>query len=238
MFKNIFLVLVSLIPAALAETATFQNGANGYGGYRQMVLQANFEERRTADLSQRTELKAVGVPHGGEKTMFVLRFDDLGIPENAKIQNAMLELYQISENSNSEGFETIPAANRVIHVHRMLTPFYSDGSEGYSCSSYRRYGGSGEELYWGDQHRITDGPVKGIDYDRTPIGQIPMEPGASGLWYSVDVTEAIVKAREEGSKDGGHGFLIMSPHYWYGLTFASGEFSDPDLRPRLIINYN
>ncbi len=229
---------------AIADEAVFQNGVNGYTGYRQAVLQGNFESRRTEDLSQREELKAVGVPWGGQQTMFLLRFDDIldpergGIPANAKVRSARLELYRIGEAAASPAFDSVPPATRFIYVYPMLTPFYAEaeGEGGYSCFSYRRYGGS-EEEYWGGEHRITEGPVKEIDYAKDPAGKIPIQPGSTEQWYQVDITETVQEAQKRGDKGSGHGFYVISPHYWFGLIFASGTVVDETLRPKLVIEY-
>lgn len=220
---------------------TFQNGANDYDGYREVQLQGNYPDTQTAHLSQREKLIVSGVAWGGARQLGLLRFDGIfdparkGLPPNAHIVNAILELHKIGENADAHVIENTRPPQRVVSVFRMLTPFYeSHKNGGYSCFSYRLYGGS-EEEYWGDENRITEGPVKGTDFDSQPVGTLPIEPGLENQWYSVDVTNTVRDWQNAPSTN--QGFFLTAHGYWLGLQFAGATFPDTTLRPRLVIEY-
>ncbi len=85
----------------------------------------------------------------------------------------------------------------------------------------------------GDRNRIENGPVRGTDYDATPLGTLNcVEPGTTG-WYGIDVSELVRQWVNGGAPNEG---LFMQAHrYWIGAYFASGNNHDASLRPKLTV---
>lgn len=234
-------VLLLLAPLLHGEEKVFQNGKDDYEGYRQAVLRGHHEVERTLDGTRRSVLKIVGVPHGGQRSMAIIGFGDLfnpakgGLSPGQSITSARLELFKVGEDADPYLFDRTSDWDRLISIHLMLTPFYDNQDMGgYSCFSYRRFGGGNEDLYWGTKHQLTDGPVRGIDYEEEPIAKIKLEPGTNETWYSVDITQALQRALEAGQQAD---FFLIARTYWLGLHFASGMHDNPELRPRLIVEY-
>lgn len=242
--KRYITLALSLTCVALSQVSgeeiIFQNGLNGYKGTRQALLQGDIEVRKIENLSNRDSIRVVGVSWGGARRLALLRFDDIfdseknGFPEGAEIISARLELYKTGENVDTELLDQLSDPQRVVSVYRMLSPFYETNEDGsYSCFSYRAYGGNAEE-YWGNENKITEGPVRDEDYDPAPIGAIPIETEVFNQWYTVDVTNVV---RDWQNGDPNHGFFLSAHSYWIGLWFASTNYSEESQRPRLVIEF-
>ena len=95
------------------------------------------------------------------------------------------------------------------------------------------YGGNAEE-YWGNENKITEGPVRDEDYDPAPIGAIPIETDVFNQWYTVDVANVV---RDWQNGDPNYGFFLSAHSYWIGLWFASTNYSEESQRPRLVIEF-
>jgi len=244
MKKQLLLLAASLallLPCRAGE-AVFQRDLNGYRGALDGMLKGSDEAARSANFWGGKELRIAGVPKGGEQSMALLRFDGIfgngGIPDGARIVSARLELYKTGEPKDNGQYMQEESFNRFIFIHRMLTPFQAGepdaDSESYACFWYRSQGGEKVE-YWGVNNELEEGPVRGVDFDPEPVQKIPLEPEQIDRWYSVDMTKVVLQW-QEGQPN--HGLYLVARGYWIGACFASGQHPDPELRPKLIIEYD
>ena len=231
--------------ALLADETVFQNSNGGYQGTRSATLSGEFDSQMTENLWGNPTLSVAGVPWGGYRRMGLIRFDNLvgegagQLTKGANIVSARLELYKVGEPLDNGQYEKEEPSSRFIHLHRMLTQFYPGGSterEGtnVSCFSYRIFNDS-NPVFWGDQHRLENGPVSGVDYDQVAMAKIPLEPGTLEQWYSFDVTSVVQQWVNGDVKN--EGFYLRALGYWIGAYFASGVHPDGALRPKLVVEW-
>ncbi len=244
MIKQLLLLLAVpfiFLPTGSAEEIVFQRDLNQYEGAVDGMLKGANEDWRSKSFWDGPRLNVAGVPHGGESTMGLIRFDDLfgdgpgKVPPGAKIVSARLELYKTGEPKDNGQYALEEPFNRSIVLLRMLKPFQAGGpeAEAYSCFWYRSFGGD-KTLYWGSNNELENGPVKAVDYDPNPVGRIPLEPEMLDEWVSVDITK-VVALWQAGEPN--HGLYLMARGSWIGAYFASSRHPDPDLHPKLTIGY-
>lgn len=243
MKKIIVSIIMCACAFAQAEETVFQRDLNNYTGVVDGILSANAAGDETTNLWGGETLQIAGIPTEGWKQMGLIRFDNLfgteknQIPPGAKIRNAQLGLYKVGEPLDEGQYASAEPWQLFVTIHRMITPFHAGEpdavSEVYSCHAFRGYG-KGEDEYWGDKNKIEVGPVVHVDYIHEPIGRIPLEVNAKDDWYWVDVTNEV---QGWAAGDPNHGFFLRAYGWWIGATFASGQYHDPTLRPKLIVEW-
>lgn len=239
------LTMLSFKAHLCAEEAVFQNGKDEYTGTRDGILQGDPESGRTLNLWSKPVLDIGGVPWGGLQKMALMRFDDLvgngknQIPPRSSVQSARLELYKVGEPSDLGQYDAENKENLRIKIYAMLSHFEpgdieSENAPGISCFSYRVYNDA-LSTYWGKKNQLESGPVAGVDYDEAFVGSIPLEPGTNDQWYSVDLS-LLVQDWVNGDHPA-EGLYFCAQGYWIGANFASGDNPDPEIRPRLVIEW-
>lgn len=142
----------------------------------------------------------------------LLEFDLSGLPANAVVRSATLELYVLG------GFVT------TIEIHRVTRPWV----EG-SCT------GSGpctvDGATWDTYDGAASWTTRGGDFD--PVVAATTDVQFSNAWVDFDVS-ALVSSWHEGVAN--HGMLLYTNSQW--LEFASSDHADATLHPKLTIEYS
>ena len=243
-----------------AEEITFQAGRNGYDGVRDVCLWGrdfggSFWDSKTfsiwtRDRSWRLGLDIEGTPESGGRKPGLICFSNIfgdgpnQIRSKARILSARLLLYQLGATCELDA-ETQRRPAR-LHAFVMSTPFYTvvekagSGStngppaEGWSCFAYRQYF-RGLPVYWGKSNAIELGPVKGIDYESSPVAKAEVIPSERKLWLTFEVTSAVRKWADGTVPNNGLYIYANTPSL--NTQFYSSDCGKSSLRPKLVVNY-
>ena len=147
----------------------------------------------------------------------VIEFNLGQLPHGARVQSAILELYRINGFGNDPG---------PINFHA-VTQSWEEGSNN---------GGTGAGVTW-DYRDTTALPWSnsGGDYDPVPGASVDLDANVD-TWFSIDVT-SLVHNWSNGTRPN-HGMIMVAGDPVVRAEFASSEYADPALRPKLNITYS
>jgi hypothetical protein len=172
------------------------------------------EFKPTWSYGARTNLIVEGYAGSGSRSL--IRFDLSGIPPNAQIVEATLDLYQLSNAANGGTF----------NVHRLTREW----EEGDGTGS----GGTG--VTWLEYKPGNSWTTPGGDYDPAILAATAIPAGGSGIgWHSWDITELV-----DGWRSGAYpnrGLLLKTQDVNSSGYFASSDESGSGRQPKLTITY-
>jgi hypothetical protein len=161
---------------------------------------------------------------GEEYRRSLLRWDLAALPSAITINSARVELYRFDGGAENA---------MQLALHR-VTRSWTEGS-GFDLWPDPSYVPDGAT--WTHAGPGTAWTTPGGDFDSSIVGQTTLPVGIGTEWVQLDASAA-VRAWVAGSAPN-HGLLLRAAsgeytyHYYY-----SREHGDPDLRPRLVVNYS
>lgn len=217
-----------------AQTAIFQQGADGYSGVRDTYVSRltwDSPPQVTRNYGQNSAL--VVDRDGGSNPL--IAFDLTSIPPNAAVLSATLELYNTVDSPTLarriELFGVVRAWDEGTEVDG---PVNAPGEHGATGNNAYEYGAGGPpNVAWS-----APGMAAPVDYDATVLATADV---TSAGWVSWDATAAV--RRWVRGETPNHGFTLRDiTGYQDGnpddRAFASSQTADLARRPRLVVTYN
>ena len=240
MIRVCVVMVLALAVWAGADTMTLQQGLNGYAGCEDtLILKANGYANYGGD----DDFYMGRVPWVDSARGGLIRFNDLfgsganQVPAGMTITGANLRMYT---KSASTSYYT-----RIFVMWTDWVEGNDPGSagampeEGASCHNVRRYRTDGDyaghpEDAWGTGGVVEAGPVRNVDFDFSHEVTHTDNPGAN-VWMEFDVLSA-VQSWYDGSLTN-YGLYGFNNNTGTESRFYSSEYTDPALRPQLVLTY-
>ncbi|MDJ0939562.1 MAG: DNRLRE domain-containing protein [Woeseiaceae bacterium] len=159
--------------------------------------------------------EALRIRSPGSDWNSALQFDLASVPRHARIVSATLELYKLNSSNNAAG---------MVNVHAINRSWEEGDSNGCSCPGVT-FDDRDSGLSWNSP---------GGDFDAVPTASIAVDT-ATDRWVSWDVT-GLVQDWADGTRPN-YGMMLTPGDATATSEFASSDYSDPTLHPKLSIRY-
>lgn len=137
----------------------------------------------------------------------LMKFDLKAIPSGSKVKRATLSLYSTGLPYIGEGHSDLSGPNDFV-INRVISKWDE------------------RTVTWNTQPRITR------------EGEIILPPSGSydQDYIDIDITEMVQAMVRKPSENHGIMIRLLNESYYRGIIFASSDHSDPEKRPRLVID--
>ncbi len=218
------------MPTPPGNKLVLQEGVAGYDGAADASLMSHWQGVNNNNGAY-GEFETARYNGGGVDDKYALiRFDMSMVPPDRTITGAYLELYHTQTRSPSSNLKT-------VDVHRILEPWEEGTGHG-----------SGTSIDGNPVGTVADGiPITGVTLNTRPQWETGPETTLhsrvtsyiAGRWYYFDVTEAARTWATDPDSNFGVVLLEDVPSTANGTrTFASSQYSDVTLRPKLTVFYS
>ncbi|GAB4406595.1 MAG: hypothetical protein Kow00123_19270 [Anaerolineales bacterium] len=194
-------------PTPVATTVTFQQGLNGYTGVRDTYI---------SDYSDDSNYNwdTILIVRSQDVIASLLRFDLSGIPSNATVQSAQLQVYTVGQ-SNS--------AYMCARPYAVLRPWVDSQATWNRPQGVETWAAPG---------------CNGIGTDRSDIGGEEVWLQFTNRWYTFDVTNIVQAWVLDPANNRGlvlKSTCNMAEPVQYSL--AGSDYETSSLRPKLVVQY-
>lgn len=162
-----------------------------------------------------------------ERHRILLRFDLGPLPPEVQIDSAILSLHHIKNIDSGDD------ASQTVNIHRLTSPW----TEGTGDNPLPDPGYEPDGTTWTLTEPGALWGTPGGDFDPAVLATTVVPAFTAPAWVDWDVTQ-LVRQWANGTAPN-HGVILRTEGgEWLGHRLHSSNSTTPELRPRLIINYN